>query len=123
MGLDFTEIPAAHGGAQRDQFELFASEFLVQEGFKIAQGVDRGADDGRDLIVEEVRPGPGGSSIIRWLVSCKHKAHSGASVSPTDESNIRDRLEMHGCGGFIAFYSNGSEQRAVVDFRFAQAEV
>jgi hypothetical protein len=39
------------------------------------------------------------------LVSCKHKAHSGASVTPADEQNIRDRLGTHRCHGFITFYS------------------
>jgi hypothetical protein len=103
--LDFTEIPTAQSGPKRDQFELFAREFLVQEGFKIVNGPDRGPDDGRDLIVEETRSGPGGNTLVRWLVSCKHKAHSGSSVSPSDEPNIRDRLDTHGCNGFIAFYS------------------
>ena len=42
---------------------------------------------------------------MRWLVSCKHKAHSGGSVTGTDELNIRDRLETHSCNGFIGFYS------------------
>ncbi len=66
---------------------------------------DRGADGGADLIVQEKRTGVGGETVIRWLVSCKHKSHSGKSVSPTDETNIRDRVEAHGCDGFIGFYS------------------
>lgn len=40
--LDFKEIPTAQGGPERDQFELFAREFLVQEGFKVVAGPDRG---------------------------------------------------------------------------------
>ena len=39
------------------------------------------------------------------LVSCKHKAHSGAAVSPDDESDIHDRVPTHGCNGFLGFYS------------------
>ena len=103
--LDFTEVPPAGSGPGRDQFELFAGEFLVKEGFRIVEGVDRGPDDGRDLIVEETRSGPGGTTVVRWLVSCKHKAHSGASVTHTDEANIRDRIDLHKCTGLIAFYS------------------
>lgn len=103
--LDFREIPPAHTGLDRDAFELFARSFLIHAGFKILQDPDRGADDGRDLIVEERRSGPAGTSVIRWLVSCKHKAHSGNSVAPADESNVRDRLGTHRCHGFIAFYS------------------
>ncbi len=103
--LDFKEIATAQGGPERDQFELFAREFLVLEGFTVAAGPDRGPDGGRDLVVEEARQGPGGRTDVRWLVSCKHKAHSGNSVTPEDESNIRDRLGTHACTGFIAFYS------------------
>lgn len=103
--LDFKEISQAHGGPLRDQFELFAREMLLSEGFRVIDHPDRGADGGRDLIVEEDRSGPGGSNVVRWLVSCKHKAHSGKSVAPTDEINVRDRLGTHKCDGFIAFYS------------------
>lgn len=103
--LDFTEIPSAQSGPERDRFELFAREFLVAEGFRIVEQPDRGADGGRDIIVEEERLGPGGGNVVRWLVSCKHKAHSGASVTPSDEQNVRDRLGTHRCHGFVAFYS------------------
>lgn len=103
--LDYTEIPSAQGGPDRDRFELFAREFLVAEGFRIVEHPDRGADGGRDIIAEEDRLGPGGTNVVRWLVSCKHKAHSGTSVGPSDEQNIRDRLGTYHCNGFVAFYS------------------
>jgi hypothetical protein len=103
--LDFTEIPSAQSGPDRDRFELFAREFLLAEGFRVVEQPDRGADSGRDIIVEEDRLGPGGASVVRWLVSCKHKVHSGGSVTPGDEQNIRDRLGTHRCQGFVAFYS------------------
>jgi HJR/Mrr/RecB family endonuclease len=61
VALDFREIPSAQSGADRDQFELFAREFLVQEGFRIVEGPDRGPDKGRDLIAEERRERPGGA--------------------------------------------------------------
>ena len=89
----------------QDTFELFARDFLSFMGYKIITDPDRGADGGVDLIVEEKRTGVGGETIIRWLVSCKHKAFSGNSVSPTDDANIRDRVEANGCQGFIGFYS------------------
>ena len=104
--LDFKEIPKAHeGSGLQDTFELFARDFLMYCGYEIAENPSRGADGGKDLLVIESRIGISGITNIKWLVSCKHKAHSGASVSPDDESNIRDRLEMHGCTGFIGFYS------------------
>ena len=104
--LDFKEIPEAHvANGLQDTFELFAREFLEFMGFKIISTPDRGADGGVDLIVEEHRHGIGGVTIVRWLVSCKHKAHSGSSVTPTVEQNIRDRLDTHNCDSFMGFYS------------------
>lgn len=104
--LDFKEIPEAHkGSGMQDTFELFARDFLAFIGYKIVTDPDRGADGGVDLIIEEKRTGVGGETTIRWLVSCKHKAHSGNSVSPTDDANIRDRVEANNCQGFIGFYS------------------
>lgn len=103
--IDFCEISPAHKGADRDAFELFVREFLHFLGFQILVGPDRGADAGRDLIVAELRTGIIGETKVKWLVSCKHKAHSGAAVSPTDEANISDRVGTHGCEGFLAVYS------------------
>ncbi|MBO1386638.1 hypothetical protein BVJ60_18015 [Vibrio cholerae] len=104
--LDFKEIPEAHiATGHQDTFELFARDFLEFMGYKILSDPDRGADGGADLIVEEVRRGIGGETKIHWLVSCKHKAHSGKSVTPADDANIRDRVESKKCNGFIGFYS------------------
>lgn len=103
--LDFNEISPSHLGDRRDDFELFARDFLEMVGFKSEEGPDRGQDGGRDLLVCERRIGPGGSSDIKWLVTCKHKASSGNSVSAAEDLNFRDRLERHQCQGIIAFYS------------------
>ena len=104
--LDFKEIPEAHkASGLQDTFELFTRDFLSFLGYKIITDPGRGADGGVDLIVEERRTGVGGETHVKWLVSCKHKAFSGSSVSPTDEANIRDRVEANHCQGFIGFYS------------------
>ncbi|HHP8032283.1 restriction endonuclease [Acinetobacter baumannii] len=104
--LDFKEIPEAHKATGlQDTFELFARDFLSFLGYRVLIHPDRGADGGADLIVEEKRTGIGGETIIHWLVSCKHKAHSGNSVSPTDDGNIFDRVSSKKCHGFIGFYS------------------
>ncbi|WP_368205513.1 restriction endonuclease [Aeromonas sp. s5] len=104
--LDFKEIPEAHKATgQQDTFELFARDFLAFLGYKIISDPDRGADGGADIIAEEKRTGVGGETIIRWLVSCKHKAHSGNSVTPADDANISDRVIANSCQGFIGFYS------------------
>src|SRR5215471_499894 len=104
--LDFKEIPRANvASGEQDTFEMFAREFLELFGFKALTGPDRGPDLGRDLVVQETRTGVAGETLIRWLVSCKHKAHSGESVGLADEADILDRTRVHDCAGFIACYS------------------
>lgn len=104
--IDFKEIPEAHlGGGHQDTFEQFTAEFLQLMGFTITDWPSRGADGGKDLIVEEVRKGVGGETRIRHLVSCKHKAFSGTAVSTSDENNITDRVKANKCQSFIGVYS------------------
>lgn len=107
MGLlDFKEIPKANGGdGQQDEFELFARDFFETLGFRIDEGPDRGVDGGRDIIIIEKRMGSLGETTIKWLVSCKHKAHSGSSVLENDEEDIAGRIAQFECNGFIGFYS------------------
>lgn len=104
--LDFKEIAQGNvSTGEQDSFELFARDFMEIMGYEILSGPDRGSDLGRDIIVQEARQGIGGTTFIRWLVSCKHKAHSATSVGLTDEQNILDRVATHNCNGFIGFYS------------------
>jgi len=104
--INFKEIPEAHlGGGLQDTFELFTRDFLSHLGYTIDENPARGADGGKDLVVIERRSGVGGITTVRWLVSCKHKAHSGSSVTPIDEANVRDRVDANHCDGFIGFYS------------------
>lgn len=105
--LDFTEIAQANtANGQQDSFELFARDFLEYLGYEIISGPNRGADGGRDLIIQETFTGIRNKKLpVRWMVSCKHHAHSGRAVTPDDERSIRDRVEGHECGGFMGFYS------------------
>ncbi|MGD1832492.1 MAG: restriction endonuclease [Sphaerochaetaceae bacterium] len=106
MVLDFKEIPRANGsGGDQDTFELFAREYLVSNGFSIESGPERGPDGGRDILAIETRQGKFTQSKFRWLVSCKHFAHSGSSVSETDEQNLHNRMKKFNANGFLAFYS------------------
>lgn len=103
--LNFKDIPEANGPDAPDTFELFARDFLGYLGYTILENPSRGADGGKDLIVQETRSGISGNTHIKWLVSCKHYAFTGKSITPTDEQNISDRVEHHKCDGFIGFYS------------------
>jgi hypothetical protein len=104
--INFKEIPEAHvPSGEQDTFELFAADFLEAIGYEILERPSRGADLGKDLLILERRKGVGGETVVRWLVSCKHKAHSGRSVSLDDEQNVVERVEGKDCRGFLAFYS------------------
>ena len=106
MVLDFKEIPEANtGSGLQDTFELFTRDFLSFLGYRIIQDPDRGADGKKDLIVEEVIKGITDEYTIRWLVSCKHYAHTGRAVKDSDEISISDRLLQHECDGFMGVYS------------------
>lgn len=104
--LDFLEIAQANdANGNQDTFELFAHEYLKFIGLTILVGPDRGQDGGRDLLINETRSGILGNADFKWLVSCKHKAHSGQSVLLGDETDIADRVTSFGAQGFIGFYS------------------
>lgn len=107
MNIDFTEIPVANKGSKdQDIFELFACDFLESLGYEIIQRPSRGPDGKKDLIIQSNSvPGTTSDSKTKWLVSCKHNAHSGKGVSDTDEPDISDRLDKHKCHGFLGFYS------------------
>jgi hypothetical protein len=104
--IDFREIPAAHlNTGDQDLFELFARDFFEALGFKIIEGPGRGIDRGRDLIIAESVSGTLSKQEKKWLVSIKHKAHSGNSVSDQDELDPIGRVRKHKADGFIGFYS------------------
>lgn len=106
MILDFKEIPEANtGSGLQDTFELFARDFLAYLGYRIVEDPNRGPDGKKDLIVEEVLSGIASEQKIRWLVSCKHFAHTGKAVSDKDETYLHERLNVHHCDGFMGFYS------------------
>lgn len=103
--LDFKEIPPSNSSSgEQDTFELFARDFFEALGCKIEEGPSRGADGGRDLLILDAPQSPA-EVPKRWLVSCKHYAHSGRSAGVDDEVNIRDRIEQFGAQGFLGFYS------------------
>lgn len=98
--VDLKEIPP-----DGDEWEAFARDFLVALGFAIDTPPNRGPDGGKDLIVSEHLKGKLSRYPLRWMVSCKHKIHSGKAVSENEESNILERLRSSGCDAFIGVYS------------------
>jgi hypothetical protein len=98
--IDFTEIPF-----DRDDWELFSRDLLQAIGLHIETPPDRGSDHGRDLLVTETLSGEIGNMRLRWLVSCKHFAHSCRSVTEKDEQNLLERVRGFKADGFIGIYS------------------
>lgn len=98
--IDYTEI-----GDDGERWEAFARDFLYELGFAVESPPDRGADQGKDVLVVEKLAGHIASYSMRWLVSCKHFAVSGASVKVSDEANILERMKAFGVDGFLGFYS------------------
>lgn len=104
--IDFKEIPIANTGTgEQDTFELFARDFFHALGFEIEENPSRGADGGKDLLLIEHLDGRIKSGKRRWIVSCKHYAHSKKSVTEKDEIDIIGRVNKFDAQGFIAFYS------------------
>jgi len=84
-------------GITPEQWEFFGEDFLSSIGFTILTRPARGPDGGADFLVEH--------KAVTYLVSAKHFIHSDRSVGVNDEISIVDRMEEHGAGGFIGFYS------------------
>jgi len=93
--LDFTELPQ-----DGILFEQLVREMLIRSGFEVHwTGV--GPDAGRDLVVIERAAGTLAPFSRKWLVSCKHKAHSGASVVMEDVRDITDACGAVDATGFL----------------------
>lgn len=104
--INFKEIPPANTGTgDQDTFELFTRDFFQTLGFGIEENPSRGADGGKDIILIEPLEGKIKSTTRRWIVSCKHYAHSEKSVGDKDEIDILGRTRKFKAQGFIAFYS------------------
>lgn len=99
--IDFKEI-----SSDGEAWELFSRDFMEEMGFFIETPPDRGADGGKDMIITENIRGKLHRDKFRWLVSCKHHAHSNTSVNENQhEKNILERLKGFKADGFIGFYS------------------
>ncbi len=114
--IDFKEISPANGSVNQDKFEQFARDFLLASGYSIIEDPNRGADGGIDIKVKDIRKGVGNTEVF-LLVSCKHNAHSGESVTANMEQDLQDRVSRHGCSGFIGFYSTIANNSLVSKLR------
>jgi Restriction endonuclease len=97
--LDFSEL-----SRDGQELELLARELLVRRGFE-AHWSGRGADGGQDLICIERRDSFFAPDQKRWLIQCKHYAHSKRAVGLSDLDNVIDSCHQHQCSGYLLFTS------------------
>lgn len=93
--IDYTELPD-----DGILFEQLVRDLFLREGYD-AHWTGVGADGGRDLLVTEILEGPISKYERKWLVSCKHKAHSTKSVGRDEVPNIVDDCRAVNADGFI----------------------
>lgn len=82
--IDFKELP--EDGAA---FEQFVREMCLNYDLH-PQWTGKGPDQGRDILISERVRGPVGDFFRKWLVQCKHFAHSRKSVGRDDLGSILD---------------------------------
>lgn len=95
--LDFSELGSKPSG---ETFEALVRLIGERLGLTVSW-TGRGADQGRDLTFIETRSGRMGSTPVRWLVNCKDNSKTGQSVSEQDVGSIVDKVQQHGCHGFL----------------------
>ena len=93
--IDFKELPQ-DGTA----FEQFIREMCLIYDLH-PQWTGKGPDQGRDILINERARGPIGDFSRRWLVQCKHFAHSGKSVGRDDLDSIVDDCRQVGAEGYL----------------------
>lgn len=96
--VDFARIETG------EEFEEMCEDLFIAMGFDDPppERSGRGPDAGRDFIVTEKRQSPAraASVVFRWLVQCKHKAHSGRAVYESEVGSIVDKMTLHNVDGY-----------------------
>lgn len=93
--IDFKELPK-----DGTVFEQFVRELLLLDDLH-PQWTGKGPDQGRDIVITEKTTGVVGSFERKWLVQCKHFAHSGNSVGREDIGSIIDDCRQIGAEGYL----------------------
>ena len=91
--IDFKELPK-DGNA----FEMLVRELLKRRGLEV-YWTGKGPDGGKDLVCIERVKGNFKSFEKRWIVQCKHNAHSGKAVSDSDVRDITDVCDSNSATG------------------------
>lgn len=93
--LDFKEL-----SKDGNDFELLIRELLYRRGLEV-YWTGKGPDGGKDLIFTERINGNFSLFEKRWVVQCKHNAHSGKAVSPGDIDSIINLCSSYNTTGYL----------------------
>lgn len=93
--IDFTELPKSG-----TKLEQLVREILLLSGFN-PYWTGEGPDQGRDIHFIENLNGPLSSCDRKWLVQCKHTAHSGRCIGRTDLGTIVDDCRQISASGYL----------------------
>lgn len=93
--IDFKELSKSG-----QEFELLIREILFAKGYDVYwSGV--GPDGGKDLLCIEERKSFFETDRKKWLIQCKHNAHSEKSVGTKELDSIVDSCTQHDATGYI----------------------
>lgn len=109
--IDFKELPK-DGTA----FEQFVREMCLIYDLQ-PQWTGKGPDQGRDILITEKARGSIGDFTRRWLVQCKHFAHSGNSVGREDLGSIIDDCRQIGAEGYLLACSTQPSASLVIKLK------
>lgn len=93
--IDFKELPQ-----DGTSFEQFVREIFLLYDLH-PQWTGKGPDQGRDILINEKVSGQLSVFNRRWLVQCKHFAHSGKSVGRSDIGSILNDCKQVGASGYL----------------------
>lgn len=93
--INFTEL-----SKDGTDFELLIRDLLQRRGMEVYWS-GKGPDGGKDLICIEQTASVLKSSTKRWVVQCKHNAHSGNSVGADEIVDIRGVCDANNATGYV----------------------
>lgn len=93
--LDFKELDK-----DGNDFELLIRELLYNKGLEVYWS-GKGPDGGKDLLCIERYQSCFKEFTRRWLVQCKHNAHSGKSVGISELGVIENSCGLYNADGYL----------------------
>lgn len=101
MAIDYKKL-----SMDGEDFELLCRDVLESYGAEIISEPTRGPDQKKDLVIELESKDPlGNTEKSKYLVQCKHKAHSNKSVFEAELGDFRSACLLHDTVGYFLITS------------------